>query len=163
MTDAANTSLDAIDHAILDELAIVHTLVDPPPADLDERVCFSIAISNLDAEVARVREDVLVGSGARSAERPRTITFDSESLTVMVTVSITPGGRRRLDGWLAPAGPLRVELRTGGRSGDREQTHAVTADDGGRFVVEGVEPGLAQLLVHVDEPGVTVVTPSVVL
>ena len=160
MTDAADQPLDEIDGAILDALAEVQTLVDPPPADLDERVRFAIALQHVDVEVARLREEVLVGSGARSAEQSRTITFDSENLTIMVTVVIRPDGRRRLDGWLAPAGPLRVDLRT---MRGRRRTRSVTADEGGRFVLDGIAPGLAQLLVHGVRPGVTVVTPSMVL
>src|SRR5262245_22272486 len=160
MTDAADQPLDEIDYAILDALSEVQTLVDPAPADLDERVQFAIALQHLDVEVARLREDVLVGSGARGAEQSRTITFDSENLTVMVTVVTRPDGRRRLDGWLAPARRLRVELRT---MRGRRRTHSVTADEGGRFVLDGVASGLAQLLVHGTAPGTTVVTPSVVL
>jgi hypothetical protein len=164
VTHAADQPLDEIDDAILDELAVVDTLVDPPPADLDERVRFAIALRDVDAEVARLSEDRLVPSGARDTERTRTITFDSENLTVMVTVVIRPDGRRRLDGWLAPAGPLRVELRTaGGRAAGQQRTRVVTADDNGRFVLDDVRPGLAQLVVHPTEPGLTVVTPSVVL
>jgi hypothetical protein len=164
MTHAADQPLDEIDEAILDELAIIDTLVDPPPADLDERVRFAIALRDVDIEVARLSDDRLISSGARDTERSRTITFDSENLTVMVTVVTRPDGRRRLDGWLAPAGPLQVELRTaGGQAAGQQRLHVVTADDTGRFVLDDVEPGLTQLVVYPTGPGLTVVTPSVVL
>jgi hypothetical protein len=159
MSEAADAPLDEVDATILDELAAVDALVDPPPADLDARVSFALALRHVDAEVARLSEDLLVGSGARGAGQPRTITFDADRLTIMVTVVVVPGGRLRVDGWLAPAGPLRVELRTAERAG----TFAAAADDTGRFVVDGVPPGLAQLIVHLPEPGRTVVTPTVVL
>jgi hypothetical protein len=159
MTDAADEPLDEIDAAILADLAAIDTLVDPPPADLDERVRFAIALRDVDAEVARLGEDRLL-SGARDTERSRTITFDSENLTVMVTVVTRPDGRRRLDGWLAPAGALRVELRT---AGGQRREHVAAADDTGRFVLDDVEPGLAQLVVHPSGAGPLVVTPSVVL
>jgi hypothetical protein len=160
MSESADSPLDEVDAAILDELASTYSLADPPPADLDERVIFAVALRYLDAEVARLSEDVLIGSGARAGEQPRTVTFDSASLTVMVTVVVLPGGQRRVDGWLAPPAPLRVEMRT---AGSRDTTHAVTADDTGRFVVDGVPPGLTQLIVHLPEPDRVVVTPSVVL
>lgn len=169
MAGARDAPWDETDDAILRHLALVHTLVDPPPPDLDERVRFAIAVEgadfeDADFEVARLREDMLVGSGARSTERPRSITFDSESLTVMVTVVVRPDGHRRVDGWLAPPAALRVELRTaGGRSGDQHATQAVTADDTGRFVFDRVRPGMAQLLIHGARPELTVVTSSVVL
>jgi hypothetical protein len=160
MSESADAPLDDLDGVILDELAAAYSVADPPPADLDDRVLFAVALRDLDAEVARSSEDMLVGSGARAGEQPRTVTFDSDSLTVMVTVVALPGGRRRVDGWLAPPAPLRVEMRT---AGSRDPTHAVTADDTGRFVVDSVPPGLAQLIVHLPERDRTVVTPSVVL
>jgi hypothetical protein len=160
MSESADAPLDEVDAAILDELAHTYSLADPPPSDLDDRVIFAVALGHLDAEVARLSEDLLVGSGARAGEQPRTVTFESASLTVMVTVVVLPGGQRRVDGWLAPPAPLRVEMRT---AGSLAATHAVTADDTGRFVVDGIPPGLMQLIVHLPEPARVVVTPSVVL
>jgi hypothetical protein len=159
---AADDPLDEFDQRVLDELAAAFAEVDPPPADLDQRVGFAIALGrDLELEVARLSEDQLVGSGARAGpDRVRTLTFDCATLTVMVTVVALPGDRRRLDGWLAPAAPLAVDVRAGGSS---EVTHTVTADETGRFVIDGVPPGLAQLTVHLPEPGRTVVTPAVVL
>jgi hypothetical protein len=154
--------LDEVDADVLAELAAAYTVADPPPPDLDERVTFAVALHHggLEVEVARLAEDLMVGSGARAAEQPRTLTFDGESLTVMVTVVALPGDRRRIDGWLAPPAPLAVELRAGGSDG---VTHAVTADATGRFVIDAVPAGLAQLTVRLPAAGRTVVTPAVVL
>ena len=160
MTKASNPWLDPTDAAILDRLREVYSLVDPPPAELDETVRFAIALDRVDVTVSRLRDDLMVGSGARSTERSRTITFDSESLTIMVSIVDRPDGLVRLDGWLAPAGPLRVELRLSGAS--QESTRVVTADETGRFVFNAVVRTLAQLLVHPATAvgGTTVVTPS---
>ena len=160
--EAADDPLDEFDRTVLDELAATYALIDPPPADLDQRVGFAIALDrDLDLEVARLTEDQVAGSGARAgADQARTLTFDCAALTVMVTVVALPGDRRRLDGWLAPAAPLTVEVRSGGGT---EVTHAVTTDETGRFVVDDIPPGLAQLTVHLPQPGRTVVTPAVVL
>lgn len=162
MPGAADEPLDEFDLTVLDELAATYNVADPPPADLDERVTFAMALDrDLDLEVAQITADVLVGSGVRAgADQARTLTFDCATLTVMVTVVPLPDGRRRIDGWLAPAAPLAVEVRSGGSG---EVTHAVTADEAGRFVVDGVPPGLAQLTVHLPQLGRTVVTPAVVL
>jgi hypothetical protein len=156
--------LDPIDAEILREIGEGYRRLDPPPADLDERVRFAIALENIDVEVSRLQGDQLLGSGARGPERVRTITFDSASLTIMVTIADTGGNAVRLDGWLAPAGRLQVELRTA----DTTRSRMVMADDTGRFVFEGVGHGLAQVLVHqVAGSGVdlaaTVVTPSLTL
>jgi hypothetical protein len=165
-------NLDDVDAAILGHLAQVCARLDPPPADLGERVRFATALENIDVEVARLAEEMLVGSGARAAERTRTVTFESASLTIMVTITDLGSDGVRVDGWLAPGGPLRVELRlrvAGGQAGARDggagrESLSVTADDVGRFVFDGVRPGLAQLLVHpIAGGGTTVVTPSLSL
>jgi hypothetical protein len=149
MTESSEQWLDEIDQAILDQVGAVHMRLDPPPADLNARVQFAIALEQLDFEVARLADDVLVGSGARSAERTRTMTFDSESLTIMVSFADAADGQLRLDGWLAPASPLRVELRVADQAGRRHATSSeTTADEAGRFVFDAVGHGLAQLLVH---------------
>jgi hypothetical protein len=164
MTDDVFDDLDA---DLLARLARLHTRLDPPPADLGERVRFAIALDDLDVEVCRLATEELVGAGARGVDRTRTVTFDSTSLTIMV--SIADAGTRgvRVDGWLAPPAPLRVELRTGADLAGAA-SRSVLADDVGRFVFDGVGRGLAQLLVH-PVPGcgidlaATVVTPSLTL
>ena len=159
---------DDVDHAILDQLRDTYVLADPPPDELDERVLFAIALENLDVEVARLQEDLLIGSGARGDDRTRTITFDCESLTIMITIVDNGNDHVRLDGWLAPAGRRRVELRVAGPSAEQARSRVVTTEDTGRFVFDEVGRGLVQLLVRPieqsdDLPVRTVVTPSLLL
>ena len=160
---------DDVDRAILRQLRDTYVLTDPPPAELDERVRFAIALENLDVEVARLQEDLLIGSGARGEDRTRTITFDCDSLTIMITIVDLGDDRVRLDGWLAPAARRRVELRVAEPSVDGgDSSQAVTTEDTGRFVFDDVGHGLVQLLVRPvaqtdDEPLPTVVTPSLLL
>ena len=156
MTDPAGLPLDADDQVILDRLAAVHAMLDPPPADLDARVSFAIALDDLDAEVARQHEELATGVGARSSERTHTITFDADSRAVMITIVGRPDSLVRIDGWLAPVAALRVELRLPEPAVSRTET----ADPAGRFSFDGVPHGLAQLLVHPPEGGVRVVTPA---
>jgi hypothetical protein len=147
-TDPADELLDSVDDAILGQLRDAFAEADPPPADLDERAKFAIRLENLDFEVSRLFEDTLQGTGARTAERIRTITFEADRLTIMLTV-IDPGeGHLRLEGWLAPAAPVRVELRTAGPGDPRGQATAAIADLHGRFAFNEVSPGLSQLAVH---------------
>jgi hypothetical protein len=162
MSEAADAPLDDADAAVLAELAAMYSTADPPPSDLDARVSFAVALQHgdLEMEVARLTEDLLVGAGASAADQPRTLTFDCPALNVMVTVVALPGDQRRIDGWLAPAGPLVVDVRAGGSDA---VTHTVTADATGRFVVGSVPAGLAQLTVHLARSRRTVVTPAVVL
>ena len=155
MTGPEGVPLDELDRQILAGLG----RLDPPPPDLDERVLFAIALDDLDVQVARLTAEV-AGAGARASERTRTITFDADSRTVMITIVERTDNLVRIDGWLAPGAALRVELR----SPEPAPARTVTADDAGRFVFDEVPHGLAQLLVH--PPGADaprVVTPSLVL
>jgi hypothetical protein len=143
VTDPADAALDRLDEEILAAVG----RIDPPPADLDAMVRFAIALENVDAEVARLTDDQLVGSGARDSGRTRTLTYEAEHRTIMVSLADAGAGRVRVDGWLAPAARLRGDMRIAGR-----------------FVFADVPRGLAQLVVHpADERGARVVTPSMKL
>lgn len=155
--------LDEIDELILAQVAAVHDLADPPPADLNLRVRFAIRLENSDIEIARLHDDELIGTGARAADRTKTITFDADSLTIMVTISDSGSGHYRIDGWLAPADHLRVELRFSDTLGSGTgRSYETDSDAGGRFVFGAVAPGLAQFTVHRDGGG-SVVTPPLML
>ena len=168
MTERSGGWPDETDETILAHLRDVHVLLDAPPADLADRVLFTIAVAGFGAEIARIQDEQLVGSGARGTERTRTISFDAGSLTIMVTAVDMPDGRIRIDGWLAPAGRWRVELRVRGQRADAPASSTVvTADDAGRFVFPAVGHGLAQFVVRRRPGGAgaesIVVTPSVTL
>jgi hypothetical protein len=147
--------LDDADAELFKALARVTDRVDPMPPGLVERIGFALSLAELEAEVARLQELDLTASGVRSeaGEQARTVTFTSQSLTTMITVEPIGDDRVRIDGWLAPAGPARVELRRGADS------RQVEADDDGRFVFADVPSGPVQLVVH--RPGVApVITPT---
>jgi hypothetical protein len=170
MTDPADAWLDDTDRAILDQLAGIQARLDPPPADLDQRTMFAIALDAVELEVARRGEHLLVGSGARALEQVRTITFEADSRTIMVSIADRSDGLVRLDGWLAPAGALVVELRLAGTAEAPARSEIVTSNQAGRFVFDRVPRGLAQLLVRPaddgaapDDAAVRIVTPSLVL
>lgn len=129
------------DRDLMDELRTMWEVVDPPPPDLALRTLFLLELDNLEFELMSLQA-VLTGEGARGAETASTITFASENLTVMVTVSPSGPQQRRLDGWIAPSAALRLELRTaaGVRGG--------VADADGRFAFGEVPCGLVQLVIH---------------
>jgi hypothetical protein len=155
----ADEPLDGGDLAILAGIRDAFTGVDPMPADLVKRILFALALEDADVEVCRLREELGMPVGVRGDEASRTVTFDSDSLTVMVTIG-GDGEAVRLDGWIAPAGHWAVEVRTG------DGPVAAIADGMGRFVVDGLPHGLAQLVVR-SRPGEVrirpVVTPSIVI
>lgn len=160
---AASGELDAYDLELLDLLRECHTLADPMPDSVLQRTLFALAVRDLDAEVARLAEQSAHEfAGARGGEEARVVTFDSDSLTVMIRISQS-GAAVRIDGWLAPPQSCRVELRAG------QELLATGADAEGRFVLDAVPRGLAQFVVRIgdesaaDGAGRCVLTPAIVL
>ena len=158
----ASEPLDARDVELLGAVRTAYDGADPVPGDLVERVAFALALENIDIEVLHLREEIgLSAAGARGEEQSRTVTFDSDSLTIMIQLSPSGAESIRIDGWLAPPAAHRIEVRT------TVGPIAVMADEDGRFVVEPVPKGMAQLIVRTDGvgagPGRTVVTPSIVV
>jgi len=127
--------------AVLRALRTFWETVDPAPAGLADRVLLALQLRDLDFELLRSHDPVEL-VGARGAGSTATLTFSSESFTMMVSLSPSDHDSRRLDGWLAPAAALRVELRT--LSGIR----ATVADPNGRFAFDDVPAGPARLVVH---------------
>ncbi|GGL91241.1 carboxypeptidase regulatory-like domain-containing protein [Nakamurella endophytica] len=162
----AAAPMDRRDLELLAGIVAIHDALDPMPAMLPDMVLLALGATDLDAEMARLIESESSLAGTRGADQPvehaRRITFSSEHLTVMVAVERNADGTVRLDGWAAPGAHLRVELRGG------ERTVQGQCDADGRFVLDGVPTGPAQLVLHpTDEsdPAVRlpVVTPAVQL
>ena len=152
--------LDADDAAVLGALRALLEEHDPVPEGLVDRIEFELTLDALQAEVATLTQVDLVGSGARSStEAVRTITFTSESVTTMVTLTPQEAGSVRVDGWAAPGAGVRVEVLHAGGS------QATTADEDGRFVFERVPVGLAKFVLHVPagDGEATVLSPAVEL
>jgi hypothetical protein len=159
------------DAGLLAAIREVFESIDPMPADLPERLRFSLALHEIDAEVARFASTAdELALAARGTEESRTITFDSESLTIMIRIDANPDDTVRVDGWIAPPDNHRVEMRTA------DGSIRVTADETGRFVFSSVPHGTAQVVVRpADEDGAqpgrgeasrmpkSVVTPALIL
>ena len=158
-------AVDDLDELALTALRAIYEQGDPVPPGLVERVKFAITLDDLEAEVARLQRDSVPELAARSETRPedalkaRTVTFTSDTLTTMVTITSIASDTVRLDGWAAPGAFLRVELRVGAAH------HHVVADEDGRFVFDHVERGLAQLVLRPTEDGGDrpVITPAIEL
>ena len=158
--------LDDTDLAILDDLRQLFQAADPMPADLPERIRFALELPDLEYEVALLaaEEDQRLAA-SRGAEQSRTITFDSDSLTIMIRIDANSDGTSRVDGWLAPPERRRIELRIPGGA------LLAAADEHGRFVFGHVPHGTAQLIVRAGEEGGpetgeagrTVITPALMI
>ena len=145
LDELAAQPLDETDEALLGELSRLLTDVDPVPDQLVDRIRFSLALDEVYAEVAeltRMPADALaVRNDPVAGERTETLTFSAERLTAMVTVTRTDDGLR-VDGWVAPAERLLVRVRM------QDEQREVESDETGRFVVEPLPDGFAQLSFH---------------
>ena len=159
--ELAGQPLDPSDFALLKFLRAYYDEHDPVPDGLVERIQFELTLDALHAELATLMQMDMAGAGVRSAapEAVRTITFTSESLTTMVTLTPQPDGTVRVDGWATPGAGIRVELLL--TDGPRE----TYADDDGRFVFEDVPSGLAKFVMYVrrGEEISTVLSPPIEL
>jgi hypothetical protein len=162
--DAPSQPLDDLDFEILDGINALFERVDPMPAGLPGRVRLALALRGLETELARLAVDEDSGLvGARGAERSRTLTLDSASLSIIVRIEENRDGSVRIDGWLAPPRPREIELLTSAG------TLNVASDGQGRFAFAEVPPGSARLVVLAvaagdqGDGGPAVVTPALVL
>lgn len=153
--------LDAEDESVLASVRAAYEARDPMPESLVARIQFELTLDALHAEIATLHQLDLATSGARAGgtEDVRTITFTSDSLTTMVTITPLEGDAVRIDGWVAPGGAMRVEtIRPGG-------VQETFTDADGRFVFDRIPTGLAKFAVHVPrgEDFSTVMTPTIEL
>jgi hypothetical protein len=161
--DASDKQMDDFDFAILDGIRAIFGQIDPMPADLPERIKFSLAMRGLETEVARLaaEEDPRLVA-ARGTEQSRTVTFDSDSLIIMIRIDSNKNGTVRIDGWLAPPQCRDIETRT------LMETLSTSSDEQGRFAFDDVPQGTARLVVRAAEheqsgSWPSVVTPALVL
>lgn len=136
------------DGDLLRELSTMWQVHDPVPADLVERVLVAIATEDLDAEYEMLhlvsRSDEL--AGARGGSDALTISFSGESFSLMLRVSSVDTGFRRVDGWVTPVRPMRVNVRQGNR------TLEADVDDHGRFEIPRLPGGLSRFWLIGQEP-----------
>jgi len=160
---SADAALDDIDLQTLDGIREFFQTADPMPADLPERIRFSLALRDLEIEVAHLAdEEDQAAVPVRGAEHSRTVTFDSASLTIMIRIDANADGTARVDGWLAPPQRREIEMKT------VADPLSVTSDEQGRFAFASVPRGTAQLIVRPagerqGEAGRSVVTPALIL
>jgi hypothetical protein len=154
--------IDDVDVRVLEMVRTIYETVDPVPGEAYSRVHFALDLESADTELATLCAELEAETLVRGSEQATTMSFETRSLTITLTIAAAGPGRFRLDGWLSPAGSLRIELRT------LQLRIQAMSDEAGRFVIHDVAPGEVQLAVH-PTPGSevdlarTVLTPSIVL
>lgn len=139
---------EAGDQALFAELRALWEEVDPVPDAFAERMVAAVAVADLSREYALltlVEGLTLAQTRASTAEvDSATLQFSDGAITVLLHVSATGGGARRIDGWVTGEA-LVVRLTQGD---DGWSTEPVDS----RFAFEDVPAGTAQLRLVVRGP-----------
>lgn len=136
----------ADDAALLAELREFWQAVDPAPDGLADQLITTIAMADFaqqwellslvsDAEYSEVRQ----------AAEPRTLQFGDGATAVLLHLTETADGRRRVDGWVDGRAAV-VELRQGSRTWRTEPNPT------GRFEFDLVPPGRCELRLLTEQP-----------
>jgi hypothetical protein len=142
--DPTLAPLDEFDERVLAGVREVRARLDPVPAELADDIKFALSVQALHAEVAELQRLGAEGTLVRSVDyaRAETLTFTSDQLSVMVTITILDDARVRLDGWVTATSGVDIVLRQESRS---STTHS---DDDGRFAFASVPRGMVQFVFH---------------
>jgi hypothetical protein len=129
----------AADAALFARLRAMWKDVDPAPAELVDRMVAAVAVEDLSREYALLTlVEASELSAVRGATDTATLQFSDGTTSVLVHVTATEEGSRRIDGWV-DATALAIRLSQGAREW--------TADPGehGRFAFENVPAGVSRL------------------
>ena len=130
------------DETLLRSVAELYAALDPAPDDLADGVLARLAVQDLESEfeLFTLVQTVDTDAGTRHSPGPTepetsvsvALEFAGSTYRVLVRVSDSTDGQRRLDGWVVPALPMRVFL---GPQGDAlaHTRQSAYADREGRF------------------------------
>ena len=139
------------DDELLHAVAELFAGLDPAPDDLADGVLARLAVRDLESEyeLLTLVERVDTRAGTRGEDEPETsatvaLEFAGSTYRVLVRISDAEDGRRRLDGWVVPALPMRVFL---GPPGDAlaDTRQSAYADRDGRFEFPAAMTGEVRL------------------
>lgn len=157
----AHQAIDANDMTVMAALAGLHDAIDPVPADLVERITFTLAWAEVEEELAQLVEPshARTPTGVRSsAGQARSMTFAADDATLTVMVTTTGRDRRRLDGWIESPTAVTAQVRLVG-----EVRKAVVSQEG-RFELADLPAGTVQvMLVDVSDGHTVLMTPAMSL
>ncbi len=128
----------AADAALFARMRRMWEDVDPVPADLVDRMVAAVAVEDLSREYALLTLVEGTLAAVRGESDTATLQFSDGTTSVLVHVTATEGGGRRVDGWV-DATALAIRLIRA----DREW--ATDPGEHGRFAFDEVTPGVARL------------------
>jgi hypothetical protein len=128
----------AADAALFARMRRMWEDVDPMPAELVDRMVAAVAVEDLSREYALLTLVEGTLAAVRGESDTATLQFSDGTTSVLVHVTATEGGGRRVDGWV-DATALAIRLI----QADREW--AADPGEHGRFAFDVVTPGVARL------------------
>ena len=117
---------------------------DPVPTDLADRMVAVVAVADLSREYALLTLMEGVESAVRGDAETTTLQFSDGACSVLLHVTRTENGQRRIDGWI-DAESAEVRVTQGTRS------WTTMPAENGRFAFDDVPPGLCR--VHIVTAG----------
>jgi len=136
----------AADAALFARMRLMWQEVDPAPADLVDRMVAAVAVEDLSREYALltlVEGDL---AAVRGESDTATLQFSDGTTSVLLHVSVTEDGARRIDGWV-DAAALAIRLVQG------EREFSTDPGEHGRFAFDSVPPGVSRLRLVVRDAG----------
>jgi len=128
----------AADAALFARMRAMWSAVDPVPADLVDRMVAAVAVEDLSREYALLTLVESETAAVRGESDTATLQFSDGTTSVLLHVTATEEGLRRVDGW-TDADALAIRLVQEGREWSAD------AGERGRFAFEGVTPGVSRL------------------
>jgi len=128
----------AADAALFARMRAMWEEVDPMPADLVDRMVAAVAVEDLSREYALLTLVEGTLAAVRGESDTATLQFSDGATSVLLHVSATEDGGRRVDGWV-DASALAIRLVQGEREWSAE------AGAHGRFAFDEITPGIARL------------------
>ncbi|PVE94186.1 hypothetical protein [Microbacterium sp. TPD7012] len=129
------------DHEDAEVFARLRTLwreVDPMPADLIDRMVAAVAADGLTREYALLTLVEGELGAVRGDADALTLQFSDGTTSILLHVTTTATGRRRVDGWVDTA-TAEIVLTQG------ERSVSTSPAETGRFVFDEVPPGLTRV------------------
>lgn len=142
---------------LLQDLRDMWRAADPAPEGLSAKVLAALAVEDLDREyellhLVETTTDLAgarAGGQANAVARAMTIEFKHDALSVLLRVGTLDDGRRRIDGWIAPACGSSAAI-----CNDRQSWRAAI-DEAGRFELASLPPGPVRLWIDGAEQSFT--------
>jgi hypothetical protein len=139
--------IPADDDTLLDELRRVFATIDPIPEPVALAARAAIEWRTIDAELAALVSDSVVDEpllAVRGTAEPRILTFEASDLTIELEAEPGRDDTLRIVGQLVPPQRAQIAVRHG------DELIATNADERGRFVAGGVEPGPVSVRCRLD-------------